>query len=239
MKDLIADAHRFLKENYVAGDSLLTSKENNEFFRKTKPIIKKEEPKVQKLVKAPVPMPAPEPKIQKEIKPQIPERIAQAPASFDPMKEMRALVQRAAPNFRLRETVLDDAVAKQPAAAATLQAALISYGEKDQSLLFLTHLAQAIDICLIPAELIDGQKMEKEKKWEGLLQTSSLKWVIAPCRMIGKSPELTRHYREIPATSERFLGNVPILFLSPIADYFKNPGLKRDLWKTLCQILKS
>lgn len=198
---------------------------------------KKAEPPKEVKVQPPVPKP-PIPKIEVEAKPR-----PQVQPPAEPMEELRRLIQKTAPTLPLHREIPSDELAQQVAnrwkqAAHLSEVMVLSFGENGQSLAFLQNLARAIDIDLRPAELIDTVKMDKEKKWEPFFESESLKWIIAPSRSIGKSSELVRFYRENPATQERFLGNIPIFFLSPFQDYFKNPALKRSLWNTLCQMLK-
>jgi hypothetical protein len=54
-----------------------------------------------------------------------------------------------------------------------------------------------------------------------------------------KAIDMKRYYKELPSTSERLLANTPLIFLAPLASYFKDPAQKQALWKTLCQRLQS
>jgi hypothetical protein len=121
--------------------------------------------------------------------------------------------------------------------AFEVETAVLSFGETPEASRFLHQLAQAIHLQLSPCKVVDAARLEKEKKWDLFLKTPSLKRIIAPHRMIGKSPELAKYYKEYPATSERRLGDLPVWFLSSFQDYFKNPALKKSLWDTLCKHL--
>lgn len=88
------------------------------------------------------------------------------------------------------------------------QVAILVFEEKD--LPFLKNLAKAIHERFIPVKLIDGQKIDLEKKtWENFELILSNKEVNAPRKIL----------------------------LEPIEMYTKNPEMKKLLWSKICHFL--
>ncbi len=151
---------------------------------------------------------------------------------------LRNLITDIAPSFTLREEPLPDTEAKQKPQRIGAEIALIYFGDDPKEIEFLKNLTKAISDKIRSAEIIDAHKIENEKGWKSFLEGPELKWIVAPKRGLRKSTELAQYYKELPATKERFLGLIPIFFIEPISEYFKNPGLKKTLWEELCKTLK-
>ncbi len=240
---LVRDTARFIKENYAPGDSLLVPSRASA-PPPPAPVQKKQTytppPKVE------IPLPQATPKKVEEPQP------TREPLHLQPLEAplvekaeaLRELLTKIAPDFALRETPPDDTGAqrirnhwKEETQAAAV--VLLSFGETEKELLFYKNIAQAINQSLMPAKLVDGRRLEKEKKWDSFLESSQLKWILVSQDQLKKGMDLLRHYRENPATSEKFLGQASLLLIAPPATYFKQPGLKRTLWETLCTRLSS
>jgi hypothetical protein len=160
-----------------------------------------------------------------------------------PSKGFKEIVARLAPQLKIQEEIPDDAAAQRAAArwqepAPAAPVVILSFGHSGAQLSFLKQLARAIDTRLLPTKIIDGQRLEREKKWDLFLADPGLKWILAPEQELANFPALLCLYRELPATSERFLGNTPLLLLPPAARFLQHPEEKRALWNTLCRLLK-
>lgn len=151
---------------------------------------------------------------------------------------LRNLITGIAPSFTLREEPLPDTEAKKKHQRVGAEIAIIYFGDEVKEMEFLKNLTKAINVGIRSAEIADAHKIESEKGWKSFLESPELKWIIAPKRGLRKSTELVQFYKELPVTKERFLGLVPIFFIEPIAEYFKNPQLKKALWEELCKTLK-
>lgn len=159
----------------------------------------------------------------------------------DPMGDIRALVTKTLPDAALTTAIPDDAVAKKQAhlwQQTHLSAQVFVIGFADSSE-FLQNVVKAIDTHLAPAAWINGPQFEKEKNWELALAAPSLKLIIAPPFSTWKTTTLARFYKENPTTKALLLHTTPLLLMHPVADYLKNPDLKRQLWKTLSSLLSS
>lgn len=157
------------------------------------------------------------------------------------MKGLKEVVGQIAPSLRVVEKVPSDEKAKKIAETwkeqqqiAEVTFLLLEEGPKERA--FLQELAKAVNIALKPAKLLDGRRLEEEKKWDVFLKTSELKWIFVSSGL-PQWPELLRYYKELPAVGRHFLGEKPLHFLAPISTYFKTPLLKHSLWQKLSSLL--
>lgn len=165
------------------------------------------------------------------------------PAASLSIEEIKKQLLQVAPGMAILDEPLDDARAQLLAQAwkehlQGIEVVVLSFGEKEQELQFLTQLAHAIDSHLAPCKVVNAIRLEKEKKWDLFLQVNPLRQILAPLDTIHKSSDLKRYYKEKPLSSEKFIGKIPFLSLSSPADYLQNRELKKDLWKQLGEILK-
>lgn len=111
---------------------------------------------------------------------------------------------------------------------------ILAFSAHEKQLEFLKNLAKAISICLAPAKLLSAQKIEEEQKWDALLASSKLKLIIGSDYGMYSQPLLMKHYREQTKAGKHALGKVPLLLLSDISLYLKEPKLKSLLWRAIC-----
>jgi len=116
-------------------------------------------------------------------------------------------------------------------------AAILTFDEVPKHQAFLRNLSKAIELCGIRVIFFQVSKIEQSKEWPTLLQSKNLNFVIASGYNLYSFPGLLRHYREIANESKHYLDNIPLLLLSDIAFYLKEPSLKSSLWKTLKEFL--
>ncbi len=245
---LISDSLRFIKQNYAPGDSLLVPASAAAPPPPLPPTVqKRQSPEV---VAPPL---APPKKIATPIAP--PKKVEEAPHAplhLQPLEApliekadaLKELLAKIAPDFALKESPPDDTAAvrirnrwkEQSEATAVI---LLTFTESDKELQFYQNVARAIDLTLQPAKCLDGRRLEKEKKWDLFLESAQLKWILVSQDQLKKGMDILRHFRENPATAEKFLGHASLLLIPPPAAYFKEPSLKRTLWETLCTRLSS
>ena len=241
-RHLLSDTIRFIKQNYAPGDTLLVP--STAASSPPPPIVlKKQAPEVF------IPPPAPPKKIAA---PKKVEEVPHAPLHLQPLDApliekadaLKELIGKIAPDFALKESPPDDTAAQrirnrwkeQTEATAVV---FLTFGESDKELQFYHNVARAVDLTLQPAKCLDGRRLEKEKKWDLFLESTQLKWVLVSQEQLKKGMDILRHFRENPATAEKFLGHASLLLIPPPAAYFKEPSLKRTLWETLCTRLSS
>jgi hypothetical protein len=111
---------------------------------------------------------------------------------------------------------------------------ILSFQDGEKQLTFLKNLAQAISLRLAPARVLSASKLEKEKGWENILKTPTLRLVIASDYGLYLQPGLMHFYREIPKQGKHFLNHIPLLLLSDISLYLKEPQLKSLMWRAIC-----
>lgn len=164
--------------------------------------------------------------------------------SSDVFQDLRQTISQILPQIALTEHIPEDSYAKKISRSWEnnwMQASvlIVSFENQKSSVDFLKNLSEAINQLLVPATWIDGTSIEKEKKWELILESSSLKFMILPPLEIWKKTSLIKWYRENSHTEKSFLNNVPIFLMNNISSYLKNPQEKRLLWNTLNSLLST
>lgn len=158
--------------------------------------------------------------------------------------EMKQMVQKILPEVAITSSIPDDASAQKMAHLyeqqhLTAKVLVLSLGETGPGLNFLQNVVKAIHALLVPAQLIEMRKIERENSWDLTLSSPMLQLVLAPPFQGWKTLSLSRFYRENPSTKSHFLKDTPLLLMHPTEAYFKNPDLKRELWKMLSSLLST
>ncbi|MEC7838750.1 MAG: hypothetical protein VX777_01775, partial [Chlamydiota bacterium] len=115
---------------------------------------------------------------------------------------------------------------------------LLTFNETPEQTEFLLKVVNAINEHLAPAQMFSAYTIDKQRKWENMLKIEGLRLVIAPDYGIYSLPNLKKYYRESTVHAERTLAGIPVLLLTDVGLYIKQPSLKPALWKALCAILK-
>ncbi len=115
---------------------------------------------------------------------------------------------------------------------------VIGFDESPSHARFLQSLAAAINIHFQDAKWIDGQPLEKNDLWEELLKSSDLKQIFLSDSSLWQMTRLRRFYKETNP-SGRFLKEVPLFLLPDLSLYFKDPLLKKSLWKAVEHVCQS
>jgi hypothetical protein len=111
---------------------------------------------------------------------------------------------------------------------------ILSFNESENHLTFLNGIAKAVDLHLGSASVVSGPKWERENKWDKLFESKELRLVIASDYGLYLLPNLMKHYKEVSKTAKHFLNDIPLLLLSDISLYLKEPQLKPLLWRAVC-----
>lgn len=114
---------------------------------------------------------------------------------------------------------------------------ILSFDESPIQKAFLQNIAKAIRIRLGSAVIVNARKVEADHQWEPLLNSDKLRLVIASDYAIYGLKQLMSYYKE-DAGSIRKLKDAPLLLLSDLSLYLKEPKLKPSLWKAICEVLK-
>ncbi len=67
-----------------------------------------------------------------------------------------------------------------------------------------------------------------------MTQSPDLRLVIASDYDLYLQPELMKVYREAPQQGKHYLNKTPLLLLSDLSLYLKEPQLKSLLWRAIC-----
>lgn len=154
---------------------------------------------------------------------------------------MKELMAQVAPQIKIIDEIPSDTDAKKIAEGwkegqLVAEVTLLSFNEPENERRLLFNLASAINTRLRPARLIDGRRIELEQKWNLLLGNKGIRIVLASPNF-SSSSGLMQHYKELPATDEKFLGEKPFFILAPLSTYLKNPTYKISLWHKLSTLL--
>lgn len=154
-------------------------------------------------------------------------------------REFWQLFQTQFPTTPLSEVVPADTLAKKIKNAWLNEQMIppiiiLSFHDGEKHLAFLKNIARAITLRLAPARVISAPKLEQEKQWEALLSSTGLRLVIASDYGLYMQPALMKNYREVPQQAKHYLNNIPLLLLSDLSLYLKEPQLKPLLWRAIC-----
>ena len=164
-------------------------------------------------------------------------------SSFD-FKAMKTLFQKTCPEIAIIDEIPIDTLAKRigsrwKARKMGGRVILFYYQELEPHKVFLEKVVHAIDIYFGPARLLSAEEIEQKGEWETLFSLPELELVIASDSTLWQLPKLRSFYKELPREQKRMLGEKPLFLLPDLSLYFKDPLLKRSLWRALCQMLSS
>lgn len=111
---------------------------------------------------------------------------------------------------------------------------ILSFQDEEQQIAFLKNMAQAISVRFAPARVFSATKFENENCWENILKSPGLRLVIASDYGLYLQPGLMHFYSEILQQGKHFLNHIPLLLLSDLSLYLKEPQLKSLLWRAIC-----
>ena len=199
----------------------------------------------------------PKPADHSEIKPKIAEQVhTKAAVQKDPsvkkelpaalrgiespsFSTMKTLLAKIAPELAIFDTIPSDATAKKIATRwktknQSAPISVLSGNELPQYKKFLEEIAAALDTCFGSARIVQADPIEKEKQWEPFLASEGLKLIVVCDATLWQLQNLRQFYKETPTQGIRTLGKIPLCLLPDLSLYFKDPLLKRSLWKALC-----
>ncbi len=254
---LIRDTKALLLEEEA---SLFSSQEEIDYFRKLH-VKNRVQPTFQSIVSPPsspqkqietpkpvlplpkvVEMSAPSPKVVK--KEEEKDEDLRVTVKEIPIKAMRALFAKIAPELAILDDIPSDEFAKKIANRwktknQSAPITLLYYQEIAEHKTLLEQIVKALDVYFGPARLICAESIEKEKQWDALLSVDELKLIICCDYTLWQLKSLLQHYKEVPTQQMRRLKDKPLFLLPDLSLYLKDPLLKRSLWKGLCQTIRT
>jgi|HubBroStandDraft_4_1064222.scaffolds.fasta_scaffold95672_2 hypothetical protein len=238
LRELVHDALLYMKDPLLPKQTLFGSSEDDVFFKENvKPIPPKTQPSKidQPVTVPPLFIPPQQPLFPKEVA----QAIVGQPApknvplkDYSPISHIKKTVQRIAPALKLFDQIPDDGQAKKIASSwkENIDAEVVIFrcDSSPETLRFLQGLAKAIDQHLAKVKILNGGKLEQEKRWELFLSKNRFRLIIASDG-IQKLPDGLHMLSKASAS---------FLILSPVSAY-QSQEHKALLWKQLCQQLKS
>lgn len=160
----------------------------------------------------------------------------------EPLEDIKTLFREKFPAHPLAEVPPSDEAAKvllqkKKKKETDHEILLLSFNEPPQQTLFLQNLARALEIRCGSTHIVSAFNSEKENLWTALLNGKTLKLIIACDYALYELKQLMSYYKESPGAF-RYLNNIPLLLISDLSLYLKEPKLKPSLWKAICEILK-
>jgi hypothetical protein len=204
------------------------------------------------VVEKPAPAPKPETiKVKPEKKP-APPKVEKAPSIAVKLEKIEATLPEHSlsikkhlltvdPTLPLIDGVLEDHKAKERIKRGTCPyaIALLAFEKNNEKITFLKNIEKALGLELAPAKLYNASVIEKEDRWDSFLASKDLKLIIATDHEIFHAKNLMKLYKELPNQSKRMIKDVALFLLPDLNLYFKQPILKRSLYKALCHKIKT
>lgn len=238
LKELISLTKQHLLEEHSLKEWKFCDEETYRFFKeraKPKPApVEKAPVNIREKAPAPVKMEA----VRKEI---VPVKIEEPPAEIvapqqteTDFSDIIKFLQVRFPALAILPTPPD--AAKVAESKTSSEVIILSFDK--QTPLFLKNLACAITQEIAPCTIMTASRLENEKAWENLLRQKQLKLILSTDYGLFSLPNAMQYYREVPKQAKSFLGNIPLLLLTDLSLYLKEPKLKPTLWRAICQMIK-
>lgn len=156
-------------------------------------------------------------------------------------QEYATLLKTQAPNFSIKDSIPDDALAKSikekwKTHAEMPAVVLLSFNESGEALELLKNIAQAVTERLAPARIFSAIRIDNEKKWERLLDSPELRLILADPESIKKLPELMKFYQEGEDESYSKIKEAAFIPIN-VALQINNNQEKRLLWQSISKAL--
>jgi hypothetical protein len=153
---------------------------------------------------------------------------APEPANFH---ELWKICPNIFPHWPLSKTILAPALPKKANLPVVI---ILAFNDQEPQLTFLTQIARAISLRLAPAQVRLTSQLEKENNLTKLWASTETRLIIAPDYGLYSQTQLMQYYRQDPQQGKHYLNQIPLLLLSDLSLYFKDPQLKSLLWRTIC-----
>ncbi|MFT4551692.1 MAG: hypothetical protein ACI9S8_000308 [Chlamydiales bacterium] len=157
----------------------------------------------------------------------------------DPLDDMMSAIKKYFPGIDVVETPPDDKLAHQIAnkwkqVTGIPDIAILSYRDSPKEKEFLGNVAKAVSNQIAPSSVLSAVEIEHQDKWKKLLSAPNLKLVITNEKGMHSLSLMMKHHHLNNNNSRQYLGKVPILLLSSISLYLRDPSLKSSLWNAIC-----
>lgn len=143
-----------------------------------------------------------------------------SPSSVD-FSEIKSLLHERFPNLKIVDDIPSKALERPKP-----QALVLFMNQDPASKTFLQNLTRAIDHCLAPAVLENGEAHEVKTEWNAYLNHSEIKAVILTSQTLKNLPNLSNF---LANTADK----IHLFELPDIAAFSKDPIQKKRLWSSL------
>lgn len=158
------------------------------------------------------------------------------------LSEIRKILTQKHPSIHFLDAIPSDSEAKKKAKLweqeQLSQIIILMFNEGLKHKHFLENLCMAVEVYGWNIKIVNGEDVEKNKKWETVLNSKKLKLVLATNKDIERFVNLKKLYREpIESGKPCTLAGTPVLLIAEPAAYVSEPQLKPMLWKDLKELL--
>lgn len=140
------------------------------------------------------------------------------------------------PDLPLSEKIPNDAIAKKRKDVKH-PVLILSFSENEQENNLLTNMAKAITLHITPAKVLHIRTLKKDNLLETVFDPAHVRLVITTDYDLYLQADLMRHYEDRAQHGKHFLHRIPLLLLSNLSLYLKEPQLKSLLWRAICNEL--
>jgi len=255
MNHLLTDTLRFLQENFEEDTSWTVKSSQMHLKEKRKVVMDPKPAPAPKAITLPTPqkveqstaqqptaLPVAEPVIQPVVQPvaqETPKPIM--PGTPLKVESLSSAIKELFPQFSTNAQLPKDKDLRvNPVYKRVLKADVIlfSFREGKDTDLFLQNISSAINSHFASSTVFDVKRWEiSGESFELFFKQINAKLFICSEALYNRS-SLLPFLKEIPSSSEKFLGPSKLILLQPFDTYFSNPLQKKELWKNLCATLK-
>jgi hypothetical protein len=165
----------------------------------------------------------------------------EARPTFEFSENIKRKLEKTIPNIKIiREVPSDEQaiiLAQQWMTTTTNANVLIfNFSSISEHRIFWENVKYAIEAHFCSCAVIDVVEWESKNNWESFFKLHNCRFILGSQEILRQTHLLT-HFKEIPATKDKFLKSHPYFGTYPASEYIKKPDLKKSLWKMLCKQL--
>lgn len=159
-----------------------------------------------------------------------------------PFEELRKIIQEKLPRISWIDQLPDDAEARKEGSrwnqpSESPQVWILSLNDTPKQLAFLMNVIQALAAYGVHAQIGNAFKFEQGDKWKELFHSPKLQLFMISSTCLHQLAKLKKYHKEDAQKGTHYLDERPLLLLSDLDLYLKEPALKSALWSALKQIL--
>jgi len=158
------------------------------------------------------------------------------------IEELKKDLQQQFPHIRFKEEIPSDAEAVKLTTLYKTQTPLpavlvLVNNESAEGTDLLQKLAAAITERYVPAELRELHTFKSEAAWQSLTTSTAVKLVLTTQKTINSLPQLQKQAQPSVVHTPGMLLDKTLILIADTTHYLRDPQLKKQLWKSICDQL--